>query len=702
MNSRVRKLFLALLVAVLPAVSVTAAELLDPTSHPKFVNPLPIPARIEATAGGSFSMQAQETRQWLGLVGPGGDRLTTKVWGYGMSAVVPPLVHDNGSGKASLGRGPGRAAVSYPGPTFVAREGTPVDVTWNNNLPSRHLLPIDRTVMWANPARGGIPIVTHLHGGHSESASDGLPEAWFTQGFRETGPGWVKRKLTYDNDQEAATLWYHDHALGITRLNVYAGLAGFYLLRDTNEDALTSSGVLPGGSYEIEIAIQDRMFTTQGQLYYPAESDELPPGAPAPSVLPEFFGDFIIVNGMTWPVLNVEPRQYRLRYLNGSDSRFYVLEFRDALDEAREFLQIGTDGGLLDAAVPLTQLVIGPGERADLVVDFADLGMGSEVILRNFGPDGPFGEVEVPPDDLADPATTGQIMKFRVNVALSGVPDATVADGTVLRVPITPFVQNGATRELLLFEGVDEYGRLMPMLGTTVDGAMHFGMMVTENPMLNDVEVWEVFNSTPDAHPIHLHLVQFQILDRQGFTADQDPDTGALSNIQLVGAPEAPDANEQGFKDTVRMSPGTVTRVIAKFDREGFYVWHCHILSHEDHDMMRPYYVGDMPMARGDGPGAERNANAAWTTTLANQPNPFNPTTRIEFSVPAAGHAQIAIFNVRGERVCTLVDGMVEAGLHAATWNGTDDHGRGVPSGRYYAHLVAGKREVVRALTLVR
>jgi spore coat protein A len=229
-------------------------------------------------------------------------------------------------------------------------------------------------------------LVTHLHGGHTESASDGLPEAWYTRNFRETGRDFVKRLYKYDNDQQAATLWYHDHALGITRLNVYAGLAGFYLLRDKNENKLIADNILPSGDHEIEVVIQDRMVDAEThQLYYPAvEGDAAyadfithegatPPGGP--SILAEFFGDIILVNGKAWPKLDVEPRKYRIRLLNGSDSRFYVLSFMDELP----WFQIGTDNGLLSSAIdipdpvstPGRELIIAPGERMDLILDFS-------------------------------------------------------------------------------------------------------------------------------------------------------------------------------------------------------------------------------------------------------------------------------------------------------------------------------------------
>jgi spore coat protein A len=320
-----KKLFQTFFVMIcLVSISLPVSSqpaLLDPASHPKFVNPLPIPAQIDVTKGANLRMQMKETTQWLGLVN-GGTPLMTKVWGYGQ--VGKP--------------------VTYPGPTFIAKKNVPVNVTWINNLPG-HFLPVDASLHLAHPshlhsipeirqwyAAGNVPAVTHLHGGHTESASDGLPEAWFTQNFADKGNYFVKRRSTYHNDQEAATLWYHDHALGITRLNVYAGLAGFYLLEDRNERKLAADGILPKRPHDIEIVIQDRMFDTDGQLFWPAypgdpayddfitgENAELdrfdardgfvhfPDGGP--TALAEFFGDFIMVNGTAWRFWHQEKEQ---------------------------------------------------------------------------------------------------------------------------------------------------------------------------------------------------------------------------------------------------------------------------------------------------------------------------------------------------------------------------------------------------------
>ncbi|HEY3392309.1 MAG TPA: multicopper oxidase domain-containing protein [Lacipirellulaceae bacterium] len=568
----VRAAFLLVLFGSTNLCWANSIALLNPLTQPKFVNPLPNPLdpsfifQPTVLGGSHYEIGAFQTSQNLGLVDLVTKQpLSTAVWGYGTSADT----------------------ATYPGKTIQALVNEPITVRWTNNLvndfgqPLPHLLPVDTSLHWAQPDNypdSGVPIVTHLHGGHSESASDGLPEFWFTPGFAQKGPQWVKETYSYENDQRAATLWYHDHALGITRLNVYAGMAGFYILRDERDTGQANNPLgLPAGKYEVPIVIQDRMFTEDGQLYYPSTPDVA--GAPEPSVLPEFFGDHILVNGVTWPVMDVEPTVYRLRMLNGSDSRFYNLR----IGSGPQFQQIGTDSGLLYAPVPRNQLVIGPGERADVVVDFSQFA-NQTLIMRN-NARSPF-----PKGDVVDPRTTGKIMAFRVAGTTESehqIPD------TLLDSAIDPLVRNGPKRKLLLFEGEDEYGRLQPMLGTTAEGGMMWDEPTTEMPQLNSVEVWEIFNSTPDAHPIHLHLVAFQLLNRQRFRADQDLETGALDRIRLLGKPKSPAENEAGWKDTVLMFPGQVTRLIAKFDRPGEYVWHCHILSHEDHEMMRRFVVQD-------------------------------------------------------------------------------------------------------------
>jgi spore coat protein A, manganese oxidase len=596
-----------------PRAAFGETSLLNPLSQPRFVNPLPNPLDprfIYAPTVGTdgYAVGAFAFLQHLGLYHPGnGAPLETPVWGYG--------------GLAQQG---GLPFATYPGRTFVAQRNAPVTVQWSNHLfGASHLLPVDTTLHWANPLaaplgdpfNGPIPIVPHLHGGHTESDSDGLPEYWWTPGEAIKGPRFVKTLYFYDNDQPAGTLWYHDHALGITRLNVYAGLAGFYILRDDvdtgspgNPLGLPANDPLrPGGPvfYEIPIVIQDRLFTAEGQLFYPTEPDELEPGYPAPpspSVLPEFFGNIILVNGQAWPVLDVEPRKYRFRLLNGSDSRFYRSRITpgDATGfrSGPQFNVIGTDDALLPRPVPVDQLTIGPGERYDVIVDFAGF-EGHTLVVRN-NARSPF-----PKGHTVDPLSDGQILAFRVGSSIT-VPESPLSP--TLAPAIVPPGPVATTRRLLLFEGVDRFGRLQPLLGTVKetgaadDGTQLWADPITETIGLGNVEIWEVFNATADAHPIHLHLVSFLILSRQKFKAEvvekihvdmEGHQTlgGRLQNVTVIGQPRPPELYEAGWKDTGIMYPGEVTRITARFDRPGRYVWHCHILSHEDHEMMRPYYV---------------------------------------------------------------------------------------------------------------
>ena len=546
--------------------------LLNPRTQPQFIlNSLPVPSIIDGRSGGTFTIDINQFDQWLGLIDPiTQQHINTKVWGY------------NGS---------------YPGPSIVARKDVPINVFWRNKLvngsnqPLPHLLPIDRSIDWAfgnDPSwqSYGVPVVTHVHGGHTESASDGLPDNWYTPDFAKKGPGFIKGDIEpyhYDNDQEAATIWYHDHALGVTRLNVYAGLAGYYLVTDNNEISMQATNKLPAAPYDLGLAIQDRMFTSTGQLFYPTAIEEDGEDGDDRGILPEVFGDFILVNGMTWPVLDVEPRQYRFRMLNGSDSRFYNLY----LSSGQQFIQIGSDQGFLYAPFAINQMLLAPGERKDIILDFSDPALwGQTIILKNNA------KTPYPRGEAPDPQTTGRIMAFRINKPLDLNYPLTALPAT-LRSPIVPLQTDLAPRKLILFETEDEYGRIMPILGTVDDGMLGFRDGLTENPALNSTEIWELYNETMDAHPIHLHLVTMQMISRQKFVARVNEETGKPSNIRLVGQPKYPGPDEQGWKDTWVMNPGEVTKVIAKFDRPGLYVWHCHILSHEEHDMMRPFYVGE-------------------------------------------------------------------------------------------------------------
>jgi Putative multicopper oxidases len=648
-----------MIVGFFQAGSVMAQPpLLNPSTQAQFINPLPVPPVIDGRHGGTFTISISQFYQDLGLTNPAsGQPMFTKVWGY------------NGT---------------YPGPTIVAHKDVPLNFYWSNDLydpstlqPLPHLLPIDTTITWAlsaetNWKQYGIPVVTHLHGGHTEAMSDGSPLSWFTPFFSKKGPEFQKGEnepYTYNNDQDAATIWYHDHALGITRLNVYAGLAGFYVLTDNTEEQLQAEHKLPAAEYDLGLAIQDRMFTSDGQLYYPSQPDDV--GQPEPSVLPEFFGNFILVNGKAWPVLDVEPRQYRFRILNGSDSRFYNLY----LSGNNNFWQIGSDQGLITSPVQLNQMILGPGERKEVIIDFSRPALWGQTIIVHNNAKSPYRKGKT-----VDPNTTGRIMAFRVvkplntNIPLSVLPAS-------FHPPITPLVQSGPTRKLLLFETEDEYDRTKPMLGTVDGGAMDFEEPVTENIKLNDTEVWEFYNTTIDAHPVHLHQVKFQVISNQKFNGTLDEQTGKLTNIRLLGQPQLNNLDQGGWEDTHIMLPGEVTRVIAKFDLPGRYEWHCHILSHEDHDMMRPFLVSE--------PGSKIAQHyASVPNIIANAklnvyPNPFALNTLVQFEVPVQSMVSIKIFTLEGSEITTIYEGEKSPGIYKLSFNGNR-----LPAGIYICRML--------------
>ena len=560
----------------------------------------------------------------------GDPKKLTKVWGYAL---------------------PGKPA-TYPGPTFDFTSGTGRGVRINyvnglvdiNGKPLLNPMPVDLSLDWANPgALGGlapVPSSTHLHGSKSYSGSDGLPDAWGTPGDSQTGRLFA-RPYYYENSTGSGMLWYHDHALGVTRTNVYMGLAGLYFLRDANENRLRFGGagktslvknvtpVLPSGAYELPIVIQDRMFTEDGALFYPQELlDETGAkvvGVSVPSVIPEFFGDTILVNGKLSPIKEVEPRKNRLRILNGSDSRFYDLKLASSnLNVAAPGLMvIGNELGLLHKPAwpsangpngPAGVLSIAPGERYDVIVDFSGLKPGTTLTLTNSA------AAPYPDGDAVDPNGAGKVMQFVVGGTRSDVPNASVTANTSLRTgtDAIPAVSTGtpaATRKLILVEGMDGKGRLMPMIGTlnaedgydlagkrtsikNLQGTLTYQQPITETPIEGTEEVWEIYNATVDAHPIHLHLVDFRVVNRQAFVGTiTDKHTGditgkVLSNVSLVaGSVRKPGDWESGYKDTVQTFPGEVTRIRVRFTKAGEYVYHCHILSHEDHEMMRRYIV---------------------------------------------------------------------------------------------------------------
>ncbi len=530
----------------------------------------------------------------------------------------------------------------YPGPTIEAEQGEPIYVRWKNDLPDEHLLPVD-TTLHADVVpydTSGVHTVTHLHGGNVEAESDGNAQAWFTRDFEETGPAFEQKDYYYANEQPPSTMWYHDHAKGITRLNAYAGLAGFYLLRNDHERGLD----LPDGEYEIPLAIQDRSFEEDGSLFYPAAVADEQGGSddshPDPTVVPEFYGDTPVVNGKAWPRLSVEPRPYRLRILNASNSRFYRLELVEYDESADEtgadgppFVLIGNDGGLLPEPVELEdRLELGSSQRADVVVDFSDYA-GETVLLHNDAPAmyrGDGGDDD-DGDESDDVVPLHEVMLVEVADSESNDTDGESSTNTeehdadvgflpseLTQVPELPVESVDTERYLTLAHDTDEDDRALHLLGTA-DEPSGIPMMgpTTETPTLGDTEIWSLANHTSMSHPVHLHLVHFQVLGRQP-VGDYDPDEDTID----LDALESPEPYELGWNDVVTVDPAEVVHIIAHFgeyeglftDQTGEYMWHCHMLEHEDHDMMRPLEVG--PRSAGEeGDGDDTSADGETEST---------------------------------------------------------------------------------------
>jgi len=501
-----------------------------------YLDPLPIPGvatPVSGSPGGAatYDITMLEFRQQLHSQLPN----PTRVWGYN----------------------DGFAAPGSPGPVIEARTGLPVTVNWRNDIrdfvtnaprTNDHYLDVDvQTDAFGQVCIMGAvdaaKTVVHLHGGHVPAAFDGYPEA-------TSLPGDPPEAYTYPNDQQAGYIWFHDHALGITRLNVYMGLAGLYLIRDAVEDALN----LPMGEYEVPLVIQDRKFNPDGSLKYPS------------MWMDHWFGDKVMVNGKVWPFFEVKRGKYRFRLLNGSGSRVYTLSLTPP-SGILSFTVIGTEGGLLEAPAPgVGQLTIGPGERYDVVVDFAGYNAGDEILLENSaGAPFPNGAVDLT-----------KVMKFRV---LATAGDTDPLPGTLRTLQRLDPAQAVMTRDFRLKQsGTDGCGRSM----WEING-LHFDD-ITEYPQLGTTEIWRYVNDSGVAHPMHMHLVMFQVLDRNSFTKDPN------GVIIPGGSPQPPTAEEDGWKDTVMVGPNQIVRVIARFEGyKGKYPYHCHILEHEDHEMMRQF-----------------------------------------------------------------------------------------------------------------
>ncbi|MBY0249685.1 MAG: multicopper oxidase domain-containing protein [Nitrospiraceae bacterium] len=660
---------------------------------PQFVDPLPLLAvaggTIETITAPSATLSMCEFKATVmpSTFAPTSSTYSgTYVWGYRNGSTCP---------------GSGTPLSTYIGPVLVSTRGTPTEIQYINSLPntaasrlSAWKTSTDQTLSWADPLNseanrcagavvenqppyggcasnyaGPVPTIPHLHGGEVPPVLDGGPDAWFTSDGTYRGHSYYSKAGTvpngaiyrYPNKQEAAPLWFHDHALGVTRLNVYAGLAGIYLITDpalTLPAGLHPIGLRQGAGGSIDhvtpLVIQDRMFDTTGQLYFP----NMGPNPEHPFWMMEFFGDTNVVNGKVWPYLNVEARRYRFLLINGSNARTYELSL-----SGQPLWQIATDGGYLDKPVRLGKLTVMPGERADIMIDFSGLA-GQTLILENHG------RTPFPNGAPPDAATAGRILQFRVGPSTLAGADASynLAQGDALRPPMRRLVNPATgmltvapskTRQLTLNDMMGSGGMGMVRLlinntkasGTRADGtartdftAVTVGGVteyMSEASAEGETEVWEIVNLTADAHPIHIHLTPVQVLNRQridlgmykmaydmafpsgaSMFGDGPPLTylpsaasgskhGGNPDIQpyLDGPIQLPEINEAGWKDTVIAYPGQVTRIAVRFaptdtaagvarnysfdpDAGGHgFVWHCHILDHEDNDMMRPYKI---------------------------------------------------------------------------------------------------------------
>ena len=572
-----------------------------------FVDPLPLPPRV----------LAREHEGALAVRMRGGahcfhrDLPESRVWGY-----------DGG----------------VPGPTIEAERGYRVRVEWINELDGT--LPIAVTVAPDETRSDGVPVqclpglsggapdpdaaslrgftVVHLHGGLTAAPYDGWAENIFAPGQHAVSD--------YAMDQRAALLWYHDHVMGVTQFTVYSGLAGLWIVRDERERAL---GLPEGPPFEVPLLLQDRNFGEDasgrltGELVHKTDPGTM-----------EAFAPFTTVNAKVWPFLEVQPATYRLRAMNGSNARtFRLVLMHDGRPELDRISQIGTDHGLLRAAVaiPAEGLVLSPAERADLLVDFSDLEPGRELTLLNTAR-APFDGASFPPERAAEAADLDgllpypDVMRFRVVPGPSAprpVPRQLASDfapptpddlaGAVRRaVALVEQELEGETnmltmRELVEVAGDDSREPLITIVaGDRVIGrfrtvASHFEDTVTFFPMLDCYEVWQFINLTGDTHPMHIHLNPFQVLARHPITVELPTDGITDSGTAAIvrhgrgaddGLEHAVDANELGLKDTVRVNPNEIVEIAVRFETySGRYMYHCHILEHEDRDMMRPIVI---------------------------------------------------------------------------------------------------------------
>ncbi|XP_048560123.1 multicopper oxidase LPR1 homolog 2-like [Triticum urartu] len=503
--------------------------------------------------------------------------------------------------------GASRETATVPGPTIVAMKGVPTHVTWTNHLPPDHILPWDRSLAAAGLGNGtGVPTVTHLHGGVQQSSSDGNSMAWFTSGFAATGPHFSSPAYEYPNQQPPGNLWYHDHAMGLTRVNILASLLGAYRVSDPAAEA--PLGLPSGEEFDRNLVLFDRDFKSDGSLFMNATGNN---PKVHPQWQPEYFGAVIVANGKAWPFLRVRRRRYRFRILNASNARF----FRLSLSGGLRFVHVGSDSVYLARPVPTKEFLLAPSEIADVVVDFAGA-KDDAVTLRSNAPT-PY------PGDLDEKAETVAVMKFLV----ARKPEH---DPSTMPAALMPWYPKPDAREAVVTRHIAMYKYAKK--GTDEPTHMYLNGVpytdpVTESPREGTSELWEVINLTDDDnHPLHVHLAVFAVLRQrslQRVNEFRDCMQGSASsgaggrNDALAcgmqrhlagGRTHVVPRQERGWKNVFKVRPSTVATLLVRFmpleepsgksGRFPFdvtagpgYVYHCHILDHEDNEMMRPMKI---------------------------------------------------------------------------------------------------------------
>ncbi|KAL1803407.1 hypothetical protein ACET3Z_032054 [Daucus carota] len=484
--------------------------------------------------------------------------------------------------------GESKSTATVPGPTIETLHGVDTYVTWQNHLPSKHILPWDPTIPTAmSPSNKGIPTVVHLHGGIDEPESDGHAYSWFTSGFKARGPAWTKKKYHYHNNQQPGNLWYHDHAMGLTRVNLLAGLIGSYIIRDHKVEAPLN---LPSGlEYDRPLIIFDRSFRTDGSLYMNPTGNN---PTIHPQWQPEYFGDAIIVNGKAWPHMTVKRRKYRFRIINASNARFFRFFFTNGL----EIIHLASDSVYNERPVVVNKLLLAPSEIADVVIDFSKSTSDSTILSNDAAYPFPSGD---PVNEI-----NSKVMKFTIKTRHEN--ETSTIPNRLINYPMPKLSSASRTRYIAMYE-----------YASPIDEPTHLNLNnksfeepTTEKPKVGSTEIWYVINLTEDNHPLHIHLGLFKVLEQtELLNVEQFRDCMTKVNDAIKcqiskyarGKKLVVVAHERGWKNVYKMTPGFVTKIVVKFSyvhtnesypfdatAEPGYVYHCHILDHEDNVMMRP------------------------------------------------------------------------------------------------------------------